>query len=72
MNKDTATLQKASNQVSISGRYGTWAFLPVIDGVFVQSLPSQQLSKKDASKGGLNGINALIGVRSTTHPSVQP
>ena len=56
--KDTETLQNASATISGSSRYGTWAFLPVTDGVFVQQLPSQQLLKKQ-----LNGQRILVGVR---------
>ena len=57
VSKDTATLQYASASVSGSSRYGTWAFLPVTDGVFVQQLPSQQLLKKQ-----VNGKSILVGV----------
>ena len=41
VNKDTPTLQYASASVSGSSRYGTWVFLPVTNGVFVQRLSSQ-------------------------------
>ena len=54
--KDTTTLQTASAKISGSGNYGTWGFLPVTDGIFVQDLPSRQLLKKR-----INGKNALIG-----------
>lgn len=57
VSKDTTTLQYASASVSGSSRYGTWAFLPVTDGVFVQQLPSQQLLKKQ-----VNGRSILVGV----------
>ena len=57
VNKDTAALQYASASVSGSSRYGTWAFLPVTDGVFVQQLPSQQLLKRQ-----VNGKSILVGV----------
>ena len=53
---DSATLQKASAVISGSGRFGTWAFLPVTDGVFIQQLPSQQLLSKQ-----VNGVNMLVG-----------
>ena len=55
--KDTDTLQAASFNVSASGTYGTWGFLPVTDGVFVQQLPSQQLLRKQ-----VNGLHMLSGV----------
>jgi hypothetical protein len=60
VNKDTATLQLASGTVSGSGRYGSWGFLPVIDGKFIQELPSQQYLRKE-----LNGRRILSGVISS-------
>lgn len=57
VNKDTETLQNASAAISGSSRYGTWAFLPVTDGIFIQQLPSQQLLKKQ-----VNGDSILVGV----------
>ncbi|KZL63981.1 carboxylesterase 2 [Colletotrichum tofieldiae] len=53
---DTLTLQKASANVSESGVYGTWGFLPVTDGVFIQQRPSQQLVDKR-----VNGRTILVG-----------
>ncbi|KAI4136186.1 MAG: hypothetical protein LQ341_005802 [Variospora aurantia] len=55
--KDTETLQNASAYVSGNSRYGTWAFLPVTDGSFIQQLPSQQLLEKR-----VNGRRMLAGV----------
>ena len=55
--KDTQTLQNASAYISASGMYGTWGFLPVTDGAFIQQLPSQQLLKKQ-----VNGVRMLSGV----------
>ncbi|KAL8990853.1 MAG: hypothetical protein Q9169_008022, partial [Polycauliona sp. 2 TL-2023] len=46
VDKDTETLQNASGTISGSSRFGTWAFLPVTDGSFVQQTPSQQLLTK--------------------------
>ena len=57
--KDTETLQSTSATISCSSRHGTWAFLPVTDGVFIQQLPSQQLLKKQ-----VNGNRILVGVSS--------
>ena len=54
--KDTATLQNASSTISGSGTFGTWAFLPVTDGTFVQQVPSTQLIN-----GPLNGLRVLSG-----------
>ncbi|KAJ5964880.1 CAZyme family CE10 [Penicillium vulpinum] len=60
---DTVTLQYASANVSISGEWGTWAFLPVVDGSFIRELPSKQLLKKKVSgKRVLSGYNANDGV----------
>ena len=57
--QDTEALQNASAAISGSSRYGTWAFLPVTDDIFVQQLPSQQLLKKQ-----VNGNRILVGVSS--------
>ncbi|KAF2825079.1 alpha/beta-hydrolase [Ophiobolus disseminans] len=54
VSKDTDTLQAASNAISSSGLYGTWAFLPVTDGDLVPSRPSYALFN-----GKLNGVNQL-------------
>lgn len=47
---DTAVLQNASAKVSEAGPFGTFAFLPVTDGTFVQKRPTEQLFAK-AVKG---------------------
>lgn len=62
VSKDTATLQNASATISGSSRFGTWVFLPVTDGVFIQQLPSQQLLKKQ-----VNGNAILVGVGHHLH-----
>lgn len=55
---DTETLQYASGNVSTSGAWGTWAFLPVTDGEFIQDLPSRQLlEKKVSGKRILSGVS---------------
>ena len=54
--KDTDTLINASATTVSSGSYGTWAFLPVTDGSFVQDLLSRQLAR-----GQVNGLNHLSG-----------
>ncbi|KAK0911076.1 hypothetical protein LTR02_003514 [Friedmanniomyces endolithicus] len=56
MSKDSATLINASATISEEGSYGTWAFLPVTDGILVQDLPSRQLGR-----GKVNGLNMLVG-----------
>jgi hypothetical protein len=62
VSKSTETLQNASNEVTATATYGTWAFLPVTDGVFVQDVPSTQLLEKR-----LNGRNALIGTNASKY-----
>ena len=47
-------LQNASTNISASGTFGTWAFLPVTDGDFVQQRPSEQLLQ-----GKVNGLRVL-------------
>ena len=54
--QNTTTLMNASALVSASGDYGTWGFLPVTDGVFIQQTPSQQLLERK-----VNGRNILSG-----------
>lgn len=62
--QNTTTLQEASFDVSASGKYGSWAFLPVTDGNFVAQTPSQQLLQKR-----VNGRRLLIGNNaSMSHP----
>lgn len=58
---DTEVLQNASGVVSESGEFGTFAFLPVTDGDFVQTRPSQQLLAKK-----VQGKRILIGVISSS------
>ncbi|KAK8196504.1 hypothetical protein M8818_006669 [Zalaria obscura] len=62
--QDTMTLQNASFNVSASGTYGTWGFLPVTDGVFIQDTPSQQLLQKR-----INGKNLLVGNNANEGPA---
>ncbi|KAF2710840.1 alpha/beta-hydrolase [Pleomassaria siparia CBS 279.74] len=47
---ETTVLQNASAKVSEAGPFGTFAFLPVTDGTFIQARPLQQLLSK-ALKG---------------------
>ncbi|KIW70149.1 hypothetical protein PV04_02449 [Phialophora macrospora] len=64
VSKDSATLMNASATLSETGKYGTWAFLPVTDGVFVQDLPSRQLLRKE-----LNGLNLLVSNNALEGPA---
>ena len=54
----SALLQNASGTVSSSGLFGTFAFLPVVDGDLIQERPSLQLSR-----GKVSGKRILVGVR---------
>ncbi|KAK0128822.1 hypothetical protein ONS95_000772 [Cadophora gregata] len=65
--KDTAILQNASAFISASGTYGSWGFLPVTDGRFIQQLPSVQLQKKQ-----VNGLRVLSGNNALEGPSFVP
>ncbi|KAH7117727.1 Alpha/Beta hydrolase protein [Dendryphion nanum] len=60
---ESSVLQNASAKVSEAGPFGTFAFLPVTDGTFVQSRPTQQLIPKFVKgKRILSGNNANEGV----------
>lgn len=68
---DSHVLQYASGNVStLHGYFGSWAFLPVIDGDYIQTRPSLQLSQgKVSGKRILVGNNANEGVP-LTNPNV--
>lgn len=53
---DSDVLKNASAAVSQSGTWGTWAFLPVTDGIVIQDRPSKALAE-----GKINGLNHLSG-----------
>lgn len=60
---DTVTLQNASANISTSGAWGTWAFLPVTDRDFVRELPSKQLlDKKISGKRILSGVSSQFNL----------
>jgi carboxylesterase type B len=46
---DTSTLQNASAKISEAGPFGTFAFLPVTDGSFVQRRFTEQLASKSVN-----------------------
>ncbi|KAK4556351.1 hypothetical protein LTR86_006495 [Recurvomyces mirabilis] len=65
---DSKTLMSAAANVSQSGTWGTWAFLPVTDGHLIQERPSQALAE-----GRVNGVNHLAGHNAVEGASwVQP
>lgn len=56
LEQDLQTLIGAATNVSQSGVYYTWAFVPVTDGTIIQERPSQALAESK-----VNGINHLTG-----------
>lgn len=66
-NVDTEKLINASATISQSSTYGTWAFLPVTDEVFIQDTPSRQLLRKK-----VNGLNILSGNNANEGPLFVP
>ncbi len=56
VSKDSHTLQNASFYTSATANSGIWGFLPVTDGIFIQDLPSKQLTEQR-----VNGQRLLIG-----------
>ena len=64
---DEAVLVNGSALISVSGVYGTWGFLPVTDGTFVQDLPSRQLQQRK-----VNGRNLLVGNNANEGPLFTP
>ncbi|KAJ8612318.1 hypothetical protein MRB53_037528 [Persea americana] len=64
---DSQTLRDANAAVNNNGIYATWAFLPVTDGTFVQSLPSQQLAA-----GRVNAERILTGYLTNEGPAFTP
>lgn len=55
---DTEVLQNASGTVSTTlGYFGSFAFLPVIDGDYIQERPAAQLLRAE-----LSGKRILVGV----------
>ncbi|KAF2003016.1 alpha/beta-hydrolase [Amniculicola lignicola CBS 123094] len=54
--KDSMALQQANSDITISGTYATWAYLPVTDGDFITALPSTALNTQK-----VNGKDILVG-----------
>lgn len=62
---DSEVLQNASGAVSTThGYFGSFAFLPVVDGDYIQQRPSVQLSL-----GQVSGQRILVGVSTHTAAS---
>lgn len=61
---DTVALQKASGAVSTTrGYFGSFAFLPVVDGDYIEQRPSTQLQQ-----GKVAGKALLVGVSCPQEP----
>lgn len=56
LEKDLQTLIGAATNISQSGIYYSWAFVPVTDGTIIQERPSEALAD-----GKLNGVSHLTG-----------
>ena len=67
---DSVALQNASGTVSTTrGIFGTFAFLPVLDGDFIRTRPSEQLLL-----GQVSGNRLLVGVSTSLllpHPGIE-
>ncbi|KAK5054402.1 hypothetical protein LTR84_001292 [Exophiala bonariae] len=70
VSKDTDILQNASATLSETGKYGTWCFLPVTDGSFVQDLPSRQLLRREINGLNLLASNAALEGPAYTQPNI--
>lgn len=55
VNVDEGTLQNANIAINLSGFFGTFVVVPVIDGEFITDSPSRQIES-----GRLNGVNDFI------------
>jgi hypothetical protein len=60
-------LQRANAMVSAAGSYGSWAFVPVLDGMYLHTSPGLQL--KDAN---LRGRRVLTGNVANEGPAYVP
>jgi carboxylesterase type B len=67
LNMPSEVLQRANAMVSASGPYGSWAFVPVLDGMSLDTSPGQQL--KDAN---LRGRRVLSGNVANEGPAYVP
>ncbi|KAI1866288.1 uncharacterized protein JN550_007676 [Neoarthrinium moseri] len=61
------SLTKASHDISTSGTFGSWAFLPVTDGEFIRETPSQALLKRK-----INGLRHLTSNTAEEGPAYTP
>ncbi|TEA14511.1 Lipase 4 [Colletotrichum sidae] len=65
--KDSMVLQLASANTTSEQIYGRWAFDPVLDDVYLKSLPSQQMTQKR-----VNGDRILVGNNANEGPTFTP
>ena len=52
---DVDTLQAANIEINGSGFFGTFVFVPVVDGTFITERPTESLLK-----GNINAVCSLI------------
>lgn len=55
---DVSTLQAANTNINIAGFYGTFVFVPVIDGTFIVERPTVTLEKRRVN--GVGGISLRV------------
>ncbi|OHF01988.1 acetylcholinesterase [Colletotrichum orchidophilum] len=65
--KESMTLQVASANTTFEQPYGFWAFYPVTDGVYIKSLPTEQMKQKK-----VNGERLLVGHNANEGPLLTP
>lgn len=54
VNVDVATLENANTELSIDDFFGLFAYVPVVDGKFIQESPTKAILA-----GKLNGVRAV-------------
>lgn len=65
--QDSLILQQASHNISTSGTFGSWGFLPVTDGHFIRERPSEALLKRK-----INGLRLLTSNTAEEGPAYTP
>jgi len=59
---DIDTLQAANININLSGFFGTFVFVPVVDGVFIRDQPTEIL--RSGRVNGVRGINSYASLNS--------
>ena len=52
---DASALQTANTKINLAGFYGTFVFVPVIDGTFIVERPTVTLEKRR-----VNGVGDIV------------